>query len=73
MSYERHVYEDGIVIKYDGEEIGRLDNVNGPSDADFIGIVLEHANFGNPQREALLAVFGGLNETIYDDPMPDQS
>ena len=73
MKYQREVYEDGVRILSDGEEIARIEGGWSEDDGEILDAILDDANFGNPQRDALKAVFGLIETTRLEETLPDES
>jgi len=67
--YEITQYQDGTVVEYDGQEIARFSGEGYKKD-EIAEAVLQDANFGTPQKEALRALIGTLNVDTIDEPMP---
>ena len=63
MTFEMHKYEDRYEILMDGDIIYAEEGRRSWPNEDAIDSILDEANFGQPQRSALKAVFG-LIETV---------
>ena len=62
MTYTYKDTENGREVYRDDELLGVVEPPIKHPDARIVDMVMEDANFGNPQREALMACFGQLED-----------
>ena len=58
MRYELIADSDGVELRSDGEVIYQKSELWSPKDEDILSAILDDADFGQPQTDALKAAFG---------------
>ena len=64
MMYEYRDTDDGREIYKDGNLLGTVDYPIENADPRIVDLIMSDANFGNPQRQALMAAVGEAMEDI---------
>lgn len=67
MTYKLEVYDNGIRVMSGETEIYRSEETWSLPNEDALEAILEDANFGNPQREAMKAAFGLIERDRIND------
>ena len=66
MTWERHVYEDGYEIEYNGETIYQTTAATSYPNDEALDAMLEEANVSTPLKELLRSLFNGVETTHHD-------